>query len=384
MPKIFAKFTKRLTSLLPPELELQEAWLLLSSRKHSMLLNRRRAAMIVNRVRLFAFLFAVLTPMWSVIDCIVFDAPLWIYLAVIRILASVAFFGLFFLYQTPGRLLDAYRAMAFLFAIPTAFYIASHLLISEQSLDNISASLATGYAFLPFVLMAGLALFPLTLKENLFIASVILFAQALVGIMNWKTLNWPSYMGGFWLLILISAVVALACLSQLAFMIALVRQAMHDPLTGAITRGSGEELIGVFWLRSKRYDRPLSIAFFDLDHFKQINDTYGHEAGDTILGDFAKLLTENKRGTDVFLRWGGEEFLLLMPDTNLEQAKIMLNRLQAKGFGQRPDGEPLTASIGVAERQADALPTKQMLLELADQRMYQAKKQGRNRIIAVG
>lgn len=384
MPKFFARLSKRLTSLLPPELEQREVWLLLSSRKHSMLLNRRRAAMIVNRVRLFAFLFAVLTPMWSVIDCIVFDSPLWIYLAVIRILASIAFFSLFFLYQAPGRLLDAYRAMAFLFAIPTAFYIASHLLISEQSLDNISASLATGYAFLPFVLMAGLALFPLTLKENLFVASVIIFAQALVGIMNWKTLNWPSYMGGFWLLILISAVVALACLSQLAFMIALVRQAMHDPLTGAITRGSGEELIGVFWQRAKRNDQPLSIAFFDLDHFKQINDTYGHEAGDKVLGDFATLLAENKRGSDIFLRWGGEEFLLLMPDTNLEQAKIMLNRLQAKGFGQRPDAAPLTASIGVAERQADALPTEQALLERADQRMYQAKKQGRNRIVAVG
>jgi len=384
MPSFFAKFSKRLTSLLPPELELNEVWYLLSSRKHSMLLNRRRATMIVNRVRLFAFLFAVLTPMWSVIDCIVFDSPLWIYLAVIRLLASLAFFSLFFLYQTPGRLLDAYRAMAFLFAIPTAFYIASHLLISDQSLDNISASLATGYAFLPFVLMAGLALFPLTLKENLLVASVIICAQALVGFMNWKTLNWPSFMGGFWLLILISAVVALACLSQLAFMIALVRQAMHDPLTGVITRGSGEELISVFWLRAKRNDQPLSIAFFDLDHFKQINDTYGHEAGDTVLCDFAKILTDNKRGSDIFLRWGGEEFLMLMPDTNLEQAKVMLNRLQAQGFGQRPDGSPLTASIGVAERQMDGSHTEQELLELADKRMYQAKKQGRNRIVGMG
>lgn len=383
MPRFLAKLSKRLTSLLPPELESRELWYLLSSRNHSLLLNRRRATMIVNRVRLFAFLFAVLTPLWSVIDFIVFDSPLWIYLAIIRVLASVAFFGLFFAYQAPGRLLDAYRSMALLFAVPTAFYIASHLLISDQSLDNISASLATGYAFLPFVLMAGLALFPLTLKENVLVSAVIICAQGLVGVMHWSTLNWPSFMGGFWLLILISAVVALASLSQLAFMIALVRQVMRDPLTGAITRGSGEELLGFFWQRASRRNLSLSMAFFDLDHFKLINDRYGHEAGDKVLRDFAKLVSDNKRASDILLRWGGEEFLLLMPDTSLTDANNMLKRLQEKGFGVRPDGNELTASIGLAERLLDTLPTEQALLELADQRMYQAKEQGRNRIVAV-
>lgn len=372
---------KRLTSLLPPGLEVDELQLLLGPGKHPMLLNRRRAKMIVNRVRLFAFLFAVLTPLWSVIDYVVFDSPLWAYLAGIRLIASAAFFSIFFLYQSPGRLRDAYRAMAFLFAVPTAFFIASHSLIAGQSLDNISASLATGYAFLPFVLMAGLALFPLTLKENLVLALVIIFGQAMVGFMDWKTVSWPSFMGGFWLLILISTVVALASLSQLAFMIALVRQVMHDSLTGAITRGSGEELISVFWQRAVKRELPLSIAFFDLDHFKLVNDTYGHEAGDKILRDFSALITENKRSSDVFLRWGGEEFLLLMPDTTHEQAQTMLKRLQGQGYGLRPDGEPLTASIGVAERRMDTPASEQEFLELADQRMYQAKKQGRNCIV---
>lgn len=383
MSKLVETFYARLISLLPPELKADELWLLLSPNKHTLLLNRRRAAMIVNRVRLFAFLFAVLTPLWSLIDYIVFDAPLWIYFALLRIVASIAFFSLFLLVQAQGRLRDAYRAMAMLFAIPSVFYIASHNLLSGQSLDNISASVATGYAFLTFVLMAGLALFPLTLKENLLVSSVIILAQGLVGLLSWATLSWPSYMGGFWLLILIAAVVALASLSQLAFMIALVRQAMHDPLTGTISRGSGEELINLFWQRAGRNGTHLSIAFLDLDHFKSINDTYGHEAGDKILRDFTRCLNDNKRASDILLRWGGEEFLLVMPDVTLQQAGIMLKRLQQKGFGQRPDGNPLTASIGIAERNSDEVSSEAQLLELADQRMYQAKNQGRNQIVGV-
>lgn len=339
--------------------------------------------MIVNRVRLFAFLFAVLTPLWGVIDFLVFDAPLWTYLALIRLVACFAFFCLFLLVQTPGRLRDAYRAMALLFAIPTAFYIASHNLLSGQSLDNITAAVATGYAFLPFVLMAGLALFPLTLQENIFVSGVIICAQGLVGIMSWATLSWPSYMGGFWLLILIAGVVALSSLSQLAFMIALVRQVMYDPLTGTISRGSGEELVTVFWQRAKRHNLPLTIVFLDLDRFKQINDNYGHEEGDRVLRDFAAILNNTKRASDMLLRWGGEEFVLVMPDTTLEQAVALVQRLQQNGFGERPDGGGLTVSMGIAELQADRAETMQALLDLADQRMYQAKKQGRNQVVGM-
>lgn len=382
MRKILDSLWRLLVPLLPPELEAKELWLLLSAKYHNLVLSRRRATMIVNRVRLFAFLFAVLTPMWSVIDLIVFDAPLWIYLAIIRVLASVAFVGLFMFYQKAERMANAYKAMAFLFAVPTAFFIASHNLLSEQSLNNISASLATGYAFLPFVLMAGLALFPLTLKENLLISLVIMVAQAMVGYMGWTTLNWPSFFGGFWLLILIAAVVALASLSQLAFMIALVRQASQDALTGVMNRGSGEEVIGLHWAKAEHKDSDLAIAFFDLDNFKAVNDNYGHEAGDRVLCEFAKSIDANKRKQDVLLRWGGEEFVLLMPAVGIAQAEQLLQKLRSVGFGLRPDGNKLTASVGLAARLADKPDTVAGLVELADKRMYQAKNQGRDAVVA--
>src|SRR5690606_25812501 len=92
--------------------------------------------------------------------------------------------------------------------------------------------------------------------------------------------------GGYWLLVLIAGVTALACMSQLAFMIALVRQEIRDPLTGILSRGSGTEILHLLWSNAEQNNSCLALAFFDIDHFKSINDTYGHEAGDRVLQEF--------------------------------------------------------------------------------------------------
>ncbi|RRV15361.1 GGDEF domain-containing protein [Pseudomonas saudiphocaensis] len=382
MPSLIDLLLSRLATLLPSELKASELKQLLLPHRHSMLLTQRRATMIVNRVRLFAFLFAVLTPVWGIIDLVVFSYPLWLGLASFRLLACAAFACLLLLYRPSGNLFDAYRAIAILFAIPTVFYIASHTLLGGYQLTQLSAVVATGYAFLPFVLMAGLAIFPLTLVENLVLASILLLAQGLAGYLSWSTLNWPSFAGAFWLLILIAGVTVLASLSQLAFMIALVRQAIRDPLTGIFSRGSGQEIMQLQWDTSWRHESGLAVAFVDLDHFKSINDAFGHDAGDQALRDCARHILNNLRSTDSLVRWGGEEFVVIMPDTDKEQARLALGRMVQKGFGMRPDGLPLTASIGLAERFADHIESPQQLLELADKRMYLAKTSGRNRLCA--
>lgn len=369
-----------LATLLPGELRPSELPQLLTPRQHSLLLDQRRATMIVNRVRLFAFLFAVLTPLWAVIDIMIFDFSLWFGLALFRVLASSAFVCLLLFYRPSGNLFEAYRAITLLFAIPTLFYVASHTLLGSHQLTEFSAAAATGYAFLPFVLMAGLSIFPLSLQENLALASLLLLAQGLAGYLGWSTLNWPSFAGGFWLLILIAGITALASMSQLAFMITLLRQAIHDPLTGMLSRGSGEEILDLHWSGAQRNDSYLSLAFIDLDHFKAINDNYGHEAGDRTLCAFAALLQNDLRDADSLLRWGGEEFLLIMPNTDAAQAGQALQRLMQRGLGSRPDGLPLTASIGLAERRQDQASSCRELLELADRRMYLAKNGGRNQI----
>jgi len=373
---------QRLTGLMPGELQKTELGWLIWPQQHLTLLTRRRATMIVNRVRLFAFLFAVLTPVWSIVDFMVFERSLWLSLAAMRLGACAAFVTLLLCYRPSGSLPDAYRAMAILFAIPTLFYISSHTLLGTYALTGIPAAIGAGYAFLPFVLLAGLAIFPLTLLESTLIASPILIAQGVAGMLNWVTLNWPSFVGAFWLLALITGVSALAGMSQLAFMIALVRQAIRDPLTGTFSRRSGEEMLEMQFVLSRRSAAPLAIAFLDLDHFKRINDGHGHEAGDQALTRFAERIGQTLRRGDMLIRWGGEEFLLIMPNSDIGQAGQAIGRLREAGFGLRPDGAPLTASIGIAERIADRCEDWKELVDLADRRMYTAKEAGRDRFVA--
>lgn len=382
MSTICETFSQRLVTLLPDEIKPREMFALLLPHRHSVLLIQRRATMIVNRVRLFALLFAVLTPLWSLIDLMVFPLPLWLSLAACRILVCAAFIWLLVMYQPSGRLLNAYRAIAILFAIPTVFFIISHTILGYYQLSSLSAAVGAGYAFLPFVLMAGLAIFPLTLVESAVIVFIILLAQALAGALSWTVLTWPSFAGAFWLLMLIGAVSALAGMSQLAFMIALVRQAIRDPLTGVFSRGSGEEILQLQWENAQRHDGALALAFIDLDHFKTLNDTFGHEAGDHTLIEVSRILQGRLRASDILVRWGGEEFVLLMPDTTRTQAVQALERLMHDGLGLRPDGTELTASIGVGERRQDAATDYRSLLNTADKRMYQAKAAGRNRLCA--
>lgn len=372
---------QRLSALLSGELKRNELGLLVSPHLHMALLARRRATMIVNRVRLFAFLFAVLTPLWSVVDLIVFPFPLWINLAMMRLMAGAAFATLVLNYRPSGELFDAYRAMALLFAIPTVFYIVSFTVLGNYQLTGLPAAIGAGYAYLPFVLLAGLSIFPLTLLESLVIASPILVAQGIAGAMRWPALDWPSFAGAFWLLVLITGVSMMAGMSLLAFMIALVRQAIRDPLTGVFSRRSGEEVLELQFTIASRSDASLSIAFIDLDHFKSINDQFGHEAGDKALVDMATIVSGNLRQGDVLARWGGEEFLLIMPNTDVLQAQAALLRMRAVGFGKRPDGSALTASIGLAERSVEHTPHWKALVDLADQRMYQAKQAGRDRLV---
>ncbi|HEX5392541.1 MAG TPA: GGDEF domain-containing protein [Rhodocyclaceae bacterium] len=369
----------RLTGLMPGELNRNEMSWLVTPHSHLGLLSHRRATMIINRVRLFAFLFAFLTPLWSVADYLVFPFSLWLTLAVMRAVTSIAFIYLLYYYKPPSDLFGAYRAMSILFAIPTVFFVGSHIALASYNLDGISAAIGAGYAFLPFVLLAGLAIFPLAMVEVIAFASPILIAQIIAGIMSWSSMSWPSFFGAFWLLLLITGVSVLAGMSQLAFMIALVRQAFRDQLTGSFSRRSGEEILDLQTIIARRSQAPLAVAFIDLDHFKSINDKFGHDAGDQALKSGTERINQHMRRGDVLVRWGGEEFLLIMPNTDIKQAEMAISRMRQVGLGERPDGTPLTASIGIAERMADGTDEWHDLVEKADHRMYRAKQEGRNR-----
>jgi len=354
---------------------------LLSTAGHSPLLARRRAEMIISRVRMVAALFALLTPLWIIVDVLVFAWPVSIMLAVGRLVTSLAFGLLALSYGKSTKMADAYRALAMMFGIPTLFFIYSHPLLSHFHMVGPAAAIAAGYAFLPFVMVAGLSIFPLTAVEATLFALPVLLAEALVALMQLGMLSWTSHLGAFWLLFLITAVAALAGMSQLSFMISLVGQASHDGLTGCFSRASGEELMDIQFHIAARSGAPLSVVFADLDNFKGVNDRFGHDAGDRVLNAAAEALRSNLRSGDVLLRWGGEEFAIILPDTDCATAANAVDRLRERGLGSRPEGGRQTASFGIAERLADRATDWRQLVEIADQRMYQAKLAGKDRCV---
>lgn len=366
------------------ELPREELLWLFVPGKHMALLSTRRAAMVISRVRLVAALFAVLTPLWIAVDLFVFPWPLWGQLAMGRIAVSMAFGALALSYRSSTRMHDAYVALGVMFAIPTLFFFFSHQLLADYHLAGLAASVSAGYAFLPFVMVAGLSVFPLTAVEGALFASPVLLVEMVTAWVNWDKIDPSAFFGTFWLLMLIAVVATLSGMSQLGFMIALVRQAIRDPLTGCFSRLSGEELLEIQFIISLRSNSPLSVAFIDLDDFKQVNDAHGHEAGDQVLTAAAEQVRASLRTGDMLARWGGEEFILIFPNTFSKDAVQALERLREAGFGLRPEGTPVTASIGLAERVEDKPADCKKLVEIADRRMYLAKQGGKNRVVAEG
>jgi len=158
-----------------------------------------------------------------------------------------------------------------------------------------------------------------------------------------------------------------------------------DPLTKSMTRRHFFTLAETEFLRFSRYHRKLSMLVLDADHFKKINDTYGHYVGDVVLKNLSLVILEQKRTQDTFGRLGGEEFGLLLPETTLEQAKVVAERVQ-KTWAQTPcivDGNVIlsTVSIGVTEAN-DQDTSFEDMLRRADRMMYKAKEAGRNRVVA--
>lgn len=151
----------------------------------------------------------------------------------------------------------------------------------------------------------------------------------------------------------------------------LERRASYDVLTNMLNRRALEEILNSELERSQRSSAVLSIAFFDVDHFKSINDTYGHDAGDRLLRDLSDCVDRNKRTHDVFGRWGGDEFLLLLPQTNALEAAIVVQRIRDAIARELPG---ITLSFGISSS-ADAGSTSD-LLSHADAGVYRSKKLG--------
>lgn len=160
----------------------------------------------------------------------------------------------------------------------------------------------------------------------------------------------------------------------------LEQKAYKDNLTGINNRENFEEFFTLEIANAKQNNKPLSLIIFDVDNFKLINDTYGHQAGDIILVELANLIADNIKNGDIFARWGGEEFAILTPQTEIvgaqNLAENLRKRVQSHPFSYVE--QEITLSFGIAQLMSE--DTKKTLFEKADGALYEAKKNGRNRV----
>ena len=360
-----------------------QLWGLLVPAGRSIQIRRHAASVIVARVQFISILFALLVPLWSVIDLLVFEAPQSWLLVALRVLSAAVFAFL----AWPRETACAWpytRAMGMLLTmllVPPLFYLLSLFAVEGTTLTDSQRLVMQLYTFMPTIVLGGLAIFPLAAVEIVLLSLPVIGVAVLGLSMSDRPLTLAEHGATLWFMLMMMGVAIFSGMSQSHYMKSLMRRAMTDPLTGAYTRRSGNETLELMFRLASLSGKPLAVAFVDLDHFKSINDTWGHDAGDHALITLAKHLRHTLRRGDVLIRWGGEEFVIVLPDIPAGELPTLVERLRAGGFGKRPDGSPLTASIGIAESLTDGPDTWMALVGLADQRMYQAKRGGRDRAV---
>ncbi|NDY41826.1 GGDEF domain-containing protein [Dissulfurirhabdus thermomarina] len=169
----------------------------------------------------------------------------------------------------------------------------------------------------------------------------------------------------------------------------LQRRVRFDALTGALNRGAFEEDIADEYARCRRYDRPFTLIIADIDCFKKVNDTYGHTIGDEVLKYFVRMISQEVREIDRVYRYGGEEFVVLLPETDFDGALVVAERLRSrvesrvlKCKGDEDISLKITASFGVTTGGPEDANPKAVLAR-ADKALYKAKEEGRNRVVGL-
>lgn len=161
------------------------------------------------------------------------------------------------------------------------------------------------------------------------------------------------------------------------------KQAMRDPLSGLLNRRGMQEELQQEFARNKRYENDLTVMMCDIDHFKNVNDTYGHDQGDEIIRSLGKTFKLELRKQDSVARWGGEEYLFLLPETGGAQALLLAEKLRAKieQTQYHHDDQTFNITISIGLHQIVENDTINKAISQADSNLYKAKENGRNRCV---
>jgi len=292
---------------------------------------------------------------------------------------ALGFIGLeLYLWRFPHQIRRVWQialGMIALYEIASVYYEAAHMLYQRNGITP---------ALLWFPMVYLMAFVLLSRRQALLFSLVYLGLGLLAGFIG--TLTSPP------LGVSATNTALQFTLSNLAYLMLLyifahlrrhyaqMHQMAHtDALTGLTNRRAMQNKLEAELDRARRYSRTFAVLLADLDHFKRVNDTYGHSVGDQVLREAGQRLSQHLRDSDSLARWGGEEFLVLVPETNLLQAQHLAQRL-LESIRETPiSGVHVTLSLGVAcYRQGDTVAT---ILSRADEAMYRAKAAGRNQVM---
>ena len=237
---------------------------------------------------------------------------------------------------------------------------------------------------MPYLIVVMAGLFPLTIVGGLLLTATILLPLALFEIDQFNG-NYLQLFDKFWLLSLFAGISLWMQSGQLSMLMELYRESTVDPLTGLINRRVLLRQAHLEQLHSTNDSIPFSVMMFDLDRFKRVNDIYGHLIGDRVLVMIARVMRRELRSTDIMARFGGEEFMAILPGLALEDslhvAQRIVHAIRSEAVAT-VDGEFIyvTSSIGVTEYQPPELIEK--TLKRVDELLYRAKSSGRDMVIS--
>lgn len=350
----------------------------LTSRLHSRDFAYARGDYLRNRVMVVGVIFLILLPFWTLIDRFMLPASSHTMTLAGRLVMLAGLLLILLLaHHSKARLQRARLSAGLLLATPALFYalVLATLPEGETSL--------VGYSFIPYMLVAMLAIFPFTLTESGVLGMALIGLQAFA--LHTAGVLWTGEgLQAIWLLAALLVISITANYFQLGLMLRLYREATHDPLTGLLNRGALHHALEQFPVRTPTRQRTL--LMMDLDHFKRINDNYGHTFGDDVLRNFASILRRHLQPTDLVARYGGEEFVAVLNQTGKEDAMAIAERIRAATqaaalANYEGDTVHYTVSIGVASFQPGE-PFQTVAMR-ADNRLYEAKKISRNCVVGV-
>lgn len=360
---------------------------MLTSIKHSSMFSEYRARFILSRVYVASAVFSILTPLWMIASFLLLPLTTSEYLAVTFVVCDISFILLAVFSRRSNGLTSARLSVTALFSIPTVFFVVIRVILSGHHFDSSGQALAVLYAFSPFVFVACIAIFPLVMLETIAVSVPVLltflasdFFHFSMSVHNRIIFTGMKDVSLSILLLFVAIVSGISSLSQLNIMHKLFEESIQDPLTHLWNRRSGEKFLQQQMAYAKRHHVPISVVFLDMDNFKRVNDTFGHKAGDHILTKAAEHLKKGLRISDAIIRWGGEEFVIVLPKTTYQSAYARIAALCQSDPIKRPDGQPLTWSGGIAQWPGDRVDSWEELVKSADERMYRAKHDGKNRI----